>query len=179
MLAARKVYHDGASPADVAREKGLAEDVLKKWVEYLKPGNEVRHHLLEWQNAGPEKLTETATTYQRRFQQRFAEWIGALSQWRPQYQEAINEDAKSLPDKPQFEAGEDRFFAEVYFEKDGPFTVSEKDQTKFSTEQWARLAQLKQDLEELKKSCAGGAGDGLRDRGWRKGHSESLHSRRL
>lgn len=153
LLAARKVYQDGASLAEVARAGKLAEEILKKWVEYLKPGDEVRHHLLEWQTAGQEKLSETALSYQRRFQQRFAEWNATVSQWRAQYQEAISKDAKSLPGKPQFEAGDDRFFAEVYFEKNGPFTVPDKDQTKFSAQQWAKLSQLQRDLEELKKTA--------------------------
>jgi hypothetical protein len=151
MLAARKVYHQGASLAEVARDGALSEDILKKWVEYLKPGDLVRQHLLDWQNAGSERLPETATGYQRRFQQRFTEWSATVSRWRSQYQEALTKEGNPLPGKPQFEAGEDRFFAEVYFEKDGPFTVSAKDQTKFSAEQWAKLTQLQRDMDELRK----------------------------
>jgi hypothetical protein len=151
MQAARKVYQGGAALAEVSKASGLSEDILKKWVEYLKPGNQVRHHLLDWENAGQEKLVETANGYQQRFRQRFVEWSAAMSKWRTQYQEALNKAAKSLPGKPQFEAGDDRFFSEVYFDNGAPFSISEKDQSKFSAQQWVRLSQLQKELEALKK----------------------------
>jgi hypothetical protein len=153
MLAARKIYQDGMVLADVVRTSGLNEEIVKKWVEYLKPRNEVRHHLLDWENAKQDKLAETANGYQQRFRQRFTEWTEAMSKWRTQYQEALNKGAKPLPGKPQFEAGDDRFFAEVYFDNGAPFSISEKDQSKFSTQQWARLNQLQKELEELKKTA--------------------------
>lgn len=153
MLAARKVYQDKAVLADVSKASGLNEEILKKWVDYLKPGNEVRHHLLDWENAGQEKLSETANGYQQRFRQRFAEWIAAMGKWRAQYQEARNKGEQSLPGKPQFEAGDDRFFSDVYFDNGAPFNISDKDQSKFSAAEWAKITQLQKELAELKKTA--------------------------
>lgn len=153
MLAARKVYQDGAAAAEVAAAGSLNEAILKKWVAYLKPGNEVRHHLLDWQNAAPEKLAETANGYQQRFRHRLAEWTAAMARWRNEYQQALGKGSQSLPGKPQFEAGDDRFFAEVYFDGGAPFNLSEKDHSGFSPEQKAAISRLQKSLEELKKTA--------------------------
>jgi mono/diheme cytochrome c family protein len=150
-LAARKVYHDSAPLADVARQTNLNEEVLKKWVDFLKPGVEVRGYLNEWNAASPDKLAATARSYQERFQKRFAEWSERVSKWRADYQRALAEN-KALPGKPSFEAGDDRFFNDVYF-GGGPFGISEKDQKRFSPEQWAQLTQHRQELEQLRKAA--------------------------
>jgi hypothetical protein len=137
----------------IAQERGLAEDILKRWVDYLKPGK-VRQHLLEWQNARseglPEGLKDVARGYQQRFLDRAAKWNEKVNEWRAKYREAIGNN-KDLPNRPQFEAGQDRFFSEVYFGREGPFSIKQDDRTKFSPEDWQRLAQLKKELEALKK----------------------------
>jgi cytochrome c553 len=150
-LAARRVYHDGAPLADVARQANLNEEVLKKWVDFLKPGAEVRGYLNEWNAASPDKLAATARGYQERFQERFAEWSGKMGKWRAEYQRALAEN-KALPGKPSFEAGDDRFFNDVYF-AGGPFAVPERDQKRFSPEQWAQLTKHRQELDQLRKAA--------------------------
>jgi hypothetical protein len=74
MLAARQVYQDGASLAEVARAKSLKEGVLEKWVAYLKPTPFSRPYLNEWQSASADKLPEVAKAYQSRFEERAAKW---------------------------------------------------------------------------------------------------------
>jgi hypothetical protein len=141
----------------VAKERGLAEDILKRWVAYLKPGK-VRQHLLEWENARteslpeslPERLNDVARGYQQRFLDRAAKWNEKVNEWRVKYREAIGNN-KDLPNRPEFEAGQDRFFSEVYFGREGPFSIKQDDKTKFGPEDWQRLSQLKKELEELKK----------------------------
>jgi mono/diheme cytochrome c family protein len=141
----------------VAKERGLAEDILKRWIDYLKPGK-VRQHLLEWQNAGPESLPkglpkgleEVARGYQQRFLDRVAQWNEKVNEWRVKYREAIANN-KDLPNRPEFEAGQDRFFSEVYLRREGPFSIKPDDKTKFGDEDWQRISQLKKELEELKK----------------------------
>ncbi|MGH9854323.1 MAG: DUF1549 domain-containing protein, partial [Blastocatellia bacterium] len=150
-LAARRVYHDGAPLADAARQTNLNEEVLKKWVDFLKPGAEVRGYLNEWNMAAPDKLAATARSYQERFQKRFAEWSERVSKWRADYRKALAEN-KPLPGKPNFEAGDDRFFNDVYF-SGGPFAVPERDQKRFSPEQWAQLTKHRQELEQLRKAA--------------------------
>ncbi len=150
-LAARKVYRDGEPLADAARQTNLNEEVLKKWVDFLKPGNEVRGYLNDWNMAASDKLAASALGYQERFQKRFAEWSEKKSKWRAEYRKALAEN-KPLPDRPNFEAGDDRFFNDVYF-SGGPLTVPEKDQKRFSAEQWAQLTKHRQELEQLKKAA--------------------------
>ncbi|MGH9753768.1 MAG: PSD1 and planctomycete cytochrome C domain-containing protein, partial [Blastocatellia bacterium] len=150
-VAARKVYHDGAPLADIARQANLNEEALNRWVDFLKPSDEVRGYLNEWDAAPSGKLAATAQSYQERFQKRFAEWEEKIGKWRAEYRKALAEN-KHLPDKPTFEAGDDRFFNDVYF-AGGPFDVSGKDQKRFSSEQWAGLTSLHKEREELKKSA--------------------------
>jgi Protein of unknown function (DUF1549)/Protein of unknown function (DUF1553)/Planctomycete cytochrome C len=147
MLAAR----EKAELKTIAKERGLAEDILKKWVDYLKPGK-VRQHLLEWENSKPETLNETARAYQQRFLDRNAKWQEKMKEWRVKYREAI-EAKKDLPSRPDFEAGEDRFFHEVYLRGEGPFSVKPDDKTKFNDADWGRISQLKKELEGLKKQA--------------------------
>jgi Protein of unknown function (DUF1549)/Protein of unknown function (DUF1553)/Planctomycete cytochrome C len=150
-LAARKVYQDGAPLSGVALEVNLNDEALKRWTDFLKPGDEVRGYLNEWKNATPDKLAATANGYQDRFQKRFAEWEEKIGKWRAEYRKALVEN-KPIPEKPKFEAGDDRFFNDLYFEG-GPFTVSDKEQKRFSPEQWSRLAALRKEQEELKKAA--------------------------
>ncbi|MGH9843682.1 MAG: PSD1 and planctomycete cytochrome C domain-containing protein, partial [Blastocatellia bacterium] len=156
MLTAHKVYQNGPMLMDaqaVATMAGLEPEVVKKWVEELKPKDLTPQHLLEWRNASPEKLPEVAKGYQDRFLARLAEWEKEIAEWRGQYQKAVAAQSASLPDRPKFEAGEDRFFDAVYMDKSGPFSVSEKDKEKFSAEQQQQIATLQKQLEVLKKSA--------------------------
>ncbi len=150
-LAARKVYKDGAPPPEAARQASLSEELLKRWVDFLKPGDTVRGYLNEWNAASPDNLTVTAQDYQERFRKRFAEWEEKVGKWRAEYRKSLAEN-KSLPGKPDFEAGDDRFFNDVYF-GGGPLAVSDKNQKRFSPEQWSRLGALRKEQAELKKSA--------------------------
>ncbi|MBS1812178.1 MAG: PSD1 domain-containing protein [Acidobacteria bacterium] len=151
MLAARKVYQDGAKVEDVARQTNLPENLLNKWVNYLKPRDTVRGYLNEWDQAQPSQRNEVAQTYQARFQKRFDEWTEKVSKWRPGYQKAISENT-ALPEKPKFEAGDDRFFNDVYF-GGGPFVVLDKEQKNFTPEQWTQVNKLHKEIERLKKAA--------------------------
>ncbi|HEY8460209.1 MAG TPA: DUF1549 domain-containing protein, partial [Blastocatellia bacterium] len=144
-VAARKIYEDGATLAGVAQQANLNEETLKRWVEFLKPGEDVRGYLNEWNGAAPGKLAEVARGYQERFQRRFAEWERKIGKWREEYRAALAGNGR-LPDRPKFEAGDDRFFNDVYFER-GPLAVVAKDQKHFSPEQWAKLTALRKEQE--------------------------------
>ena len=150
MIAARQVYQGGAKIEAVAKQSNLNEGLLKKWVEYLQPSDKVRGYLKEWDEAPAEKISAVAQGYQARFQKLFDEYNEQVAKWRPTYQKALAEN-KSLPEKPKFEAGDDRFFNDVYF-GGGPFSVSDKDQKNFSTEQWAMIEKLHKENGELKKT---------------------------
>src|SRR5262245_45397126 len=98
MIAAYKVYDNGKAVSDVGEETGGEEDAVKKWVEFLKPQDLTPQHLLEWRNAKPENLSEVAVGYQQRFLSRLTEWEEKMSKWRSDYQKAIAEQKKSLPE---------------------------------------------------------------------------------
>ena len=150
MVAARRVYAGSTPLADAAKQANLPQDVLQKWVNYLKPGDRVRGHLQEWHEASPDKLTATAAAYQQRYEVRLKEWNEKIAKWRVKYQEAVNAKKETVPDKPKFEGGEDRFFNEVYF-GDGAFSITDKDAKYFSAEQQTQLKQQQDELARLKK----------------------------
>jgi hypothetical protein len=152
MLAARKVYRNGAKLEAIAQETKLPEDLLKRWVEYLQPSDKVRGYLNEWNEAQPDKLNEVALAYQTRFQKRLSQWDALIAEWRPKYQTALAEN-KPLPGKPTLEAGEDRFFDDVYFNGNGPLSVSAQNQKSFTAEQWAQLEALRKESAALKKAA--------------------------
>jgi mono/diheme cytochrome c family protein len=149
MLAARKVYANGAKVEAVAQEAKLPAEAVKRWADYLKPSDKVRGYLNEWNDAAPDKLAEVAQDYQTRFQKRYEELQTKLVAWRPKYQQAL-QASKPLPDKPRLEAGEDRFFDEVLY--GGPFSVSDKEKKNFSPEQWTQIEALRKEAEALKKT---------------------------
>ena len=73
MLAARRVYHDGAAPGGVAVEEQLDKEVLGRWVAYLKPQtDDGRVHLTDWHSAPEGMLPEIALAYQVRFEPAFS-----------------------------------------------------------------------------------------------------------
>ena len=153
MLAAHKIYSAGAKPEDVARQSNLSEDVLNRWVKFLKLEDLTPQHLLAWRNATPETLASVAREYQQSFQTHLNEWHERVAKWRVAYQKALAENKKPLPDKPTFEAGADRFFDGVYFDSEGPFSLSVKDKAKFSAAQQQRISELQKELEQLKKTA--------------------------
>jgi hypothetical protein len=150
MIAARGVYHDKKDLKSIAAQQQLDEEVLKKWADYLKPGK-VKQHLLDWHNAHPDKLVQVANGYQSRFLARLAEWIVEDGGWRAKYDKAVK-DGRELPKRPEFEAGKDRFFYEVYFGK-GPFSITPDDKSRFDAEDAERISLLKKELSELKKQA--------------------------
>lgn len=153
MLAAHKVYNDGAKPEDIARQTNLPEEMLKRWVKFLKPEDLTPQHLLVWRKVTDANRAEAAKAYQQSFQTRLHEWEERVTKWRAEYQKAQAENKKPLPDKPKFEAGDDRFFDGVYFDGEGPFNISPKDKAKFTAAQQQRIGELQKELETLKKSA--------------------------
>jgi hypothetical protein len=153
MVAAAKVYQEKVSLAEAARNAGVEEAILKAWVEILKPVDLTPQHLLEWRQAKPETLQQTANAYQQRFLAALKDWDAGIAKWRIEYNKALSSGAKTLPDRPKFEAGNDRFFNDLYFGDEGPYAVSEKDEKIFSAEQRAQIASHRKQLDALKKKA--------------------------
>ncbi|MEW6128171.1 MAG: PSD1 and planctomycete cytochrome C domain-containing protein [Acidobacteriota bacterium] len=150
MLAARRVYEGNIKIEEAAKQVGLDAAFMQKWVDFFKPNDErVRGYLNEWKDAPVDKRSTVAQSYQARFVKRFEAWQKSLGEWQSKYQKAL-EANQALPDRPGFEEGEDRFFAEIYF-GDSVFAVSDKEPKFFSTEQWAAIEKLHKEQEALKK----------------------------
>ena len=67
MLAAIRVYADGATPAQAAGERNLDPAIVEKWAAYLKPGAERRAYLEPWYQASAASRGQVAAEYQKRF----------------------------------------------------------------------------------------------------------------
>ena len=153
MLASDPAPGESRQAQEVARGKQLQEDLLEKWRSYLEPRAVKRPHLREWRAAAKEDRERTAHLYQRRFQDRMAEWNKELEKWRIRVRRMLKEMNMPPPPKPKFEAGGDRFFHEVYFEEGGPFSLSESEQEQvFSEESREQLADLRLELQRLEES---------------------------
>jgi hypothetical protein len=153
MVAAHGVYQSGGKLAEVAGERGLKEDVLGKWVAYLKPTPESRPHLNEWRSAPADKLSEVAHVYQARFEDRAAKWEQTMSAYRAKSRKMLAEKNMPPPDRPEFDAAIDPFFFDVYFGS-GPFAVPEAQQDKvFPAEARQQLVKLRKELAELKSAA--------------------------
>ncbi len=152
MKAAWRVYADSADIAHEAERVGLGSDDLKRWVEYLRPGMP-REHLLRWHEAPVEDVTSVALRYQERFAKQLDEWDRRMIAWRKKYDEAIEANKSPLPDKPSFEPGHDRFFAQVIFGKEGPLALKEEGEARLPAEIQQRLKTLREKRDELKRKA--------------------------
>jgi len=159
MLAARKVYAEGAAPAQVAHDAALDLMVLERWVDYLKPTKERRVHLEPWYKANVASLERVAKDYQDDFIATAAKRDPVMAEWEQNADAALGR-GEEAPEPPKFEP-ENRFYTEVIEAKaseeivspKGPFAFPEKDKEKFFTQAaQAKMETLKKELEQLKKS---------------------------
>ncbi len=154
MLAAREVYAEGAKTTQAAMARGLKAEILEKWVKYLDALDKARPHLEEWTKADRASARQAAAGYQARYQQRLSDWNKKIAEWRERTRKMLQEMNMPPPPKPRFEPGEDRFFHEVYFAKNGPFALSESDQEKvLSANARAELKRLRAEGETLKQQA--------------------------
>jgi hypothetical protein len=158
MLAARKVYAEGAAPAQVASDASLNREMLQRWIEYLKPTNERRVHLERWYKADTASLTRIAQDYQQNFVAINTEHDRTMIEWE-QKVDAAQARGEEPPERPKFQQ-ENRFYTEVSTNSkedtpraDGPFALPEKNSERlFTAAAQAKLAALKDQLDQLKKA---------------------------
>ena len=82
MLAAGRVYRDGATAEQAAAEKHLDKAIVEKWAAYLKPVAERRAHLELWYNAPAAAREQTAADYQKSFIATATLRREAMAKWR-------------------------------------------------------------------------------------------------
>ena len=151
MLAAARVYRDGATAEQAAVEGHLDPAIVGRWAEYLKPVAERRAHLELWYDAPAPARSQTAANYQRDFIATATLRREAMASWR-QESAAAKAEGREAPAPPRFPAGADRFFTEVASGK-GPFALPEKNRESFLSEGGRlRLASLQGELKQLKAS---------------------------
>ena len=180
---------------DWAWKEDLQPTILEHWIQYLKPTDDVRPHLEPWfrcvevgtlagQDASepvlptpPSSLAEVALSFQKESEAIAAEWQEALAKWKRKVEEA-NKVQMTPPEKPVFEKGKHRFFADVFFEK-GPFALPDKDPEQvFSQEAQVKISALRTEHEALRKSspaeppmaCAVEEGPGVQQRVFIRGN---------
>jgi len=128
MLAARTVYEDGVALDEAAKTADLDSALLARWAEYLKPGEEVRAHMAAWDKASKDDRAAAAEKFAASLQEEFANWTKKLANWRKQANRPAEEITMGIPNKPRFEAGENRFFHEVYIAGSGPLAFNSKEE---------------------------------------------------
>ena len=161
MVAAYEVYNGGADVEAVADREHLDCEVLRLWVEYLEPGEDLRLYLREWDEAAETDRAAVAAQYQQRFRDRGLEWIERLDNWRQEIEawDGVGE----FPEKPNLAPGSDRFFSEVSLTAsamdegadggDGPFSVAERSlDSILPSALRGRVQELRQELERLEES---------------------------
>jgi mono/diheme cytochrome c family protein len=134
---------------------GLDSDLIDRWAKYLTPGNEVRPHLIKWNEAvagGKADVIEaSAKEYQHALETRAASWWKTMAEWRESVR-ASAEKGTLPPEAPKFEGGEDRFFFETTLEK-GPFALPDKNPEKvLNADVQAKVAAFQVDVDALKKA---------------------------
>ncbi len=153
MLAARAVEKDGAKAEDIAAERKLDADLVKKWVRYLKTDYRKKPHMEPWAKADAESAAAVAAEYRKGYEATMAKWTGRVAKWRELSRKMLKEMNMPPPPKPAFAAEEDGFFHDVYI-AGGPFAMKEKDVEKILTaDAKGQLDSLKTEQESLKKNA--------------------------
>jgi hypothetical protein len=128
MTAARRVYESNVSAQEIASTDRLELRVLEKWVEYLKPSQEVRPHLERWHQAATAGQARIAQEYQREFELTRKKWDETRADWKSKVAAAWK-NGTAVPEKPKFKAGKNRFFFEVVLGK-GPLALRRRSKSR-------------------------------------------------
>ena len=136
----------------VASKHELDAVRLGKWIEYLKPTDEVRPHLNRLLEAGATELPAVSEHYRAEFEKTASKRYADLEAWRVEFDEALAK-GEEPPERPRFFGGENRFFTETTT-SNGPLGVSreQRERRSFSRDAFERLTQLEADLRELKRT---------------------------
>ena len=138
MAAARRVYVEGEDIDELARAADLDPATVKKWAEYLDPGDQLRLYLKDWHDANATTARGVAEEYRKAFAASSAEWRGKVTSWKKDVLRAY-ESRKPAPQKPLTDGFKNRVHEEAALKEGGPFYLD--------TEQ--RAAILSAELRDL------------------------------
>jgi hypothetical protein len=152
MLAAFDIYSGGQAAPAVAERASLQLDVLERMAEYLKTGRERRPQLEEWYAAKGANRSDVAAAYQQRFLATIQLRNDANEKWE-QDAAAARAKGEKEPERPQFFAGDDRFFTEINAAK-GPFGLPvERQDAYYLPESKELLEKLRAELKTLEDAA--------------------------
>lgn len=153
MIAAWRACRLGASEAQLAAEMQLDAGMLRKWVEYLQPADEVRPHLNKWFAATQENYEQVAREYAAEFGQSAQAWAERLEKWNKKVAEAAAK-GEGPPERPRIREGENRFYVDVRLRAGGPLFIPPKREAEFFTaEGVAELARREKELQALEEAA--------------------------
>ena len=153
MVAARSVYVDGRPVEAAARERNLDAQTLKKWAEYLDPGDQLRLYLKEWHDADTASARTAAEKYQQRFAASSAGWREKVAKWRAEVRTAYDEGT-AAPKRPRTDGFKNRFHEETALNDGGPFSIDEKKREEIlSPELRPQIKHLRAEFTELKAAA--------------------------
>ncbi len=159
MLATRLVAPDGKNAAETAKDKGLDEAILRKWMKLLNAPTEQKKEeagkvaetpktfLDEWRKATPETADQVAHQYQAQYLGALAKFDEAEAKFRAETRKKL-EANQMANGRVGFDGKKEPFFNAVH-NANGPFAIKEP---KFSEEERAEVAKMRAAMDEVKKS---------------------------
>ena len=148
MAAARRVYVDGEDMDEVAKAAGLDPATVKKWAEYLDPGDQLRLYLKDWHDADAAAAHRVAEEYRKAFAASSAEWRAKVDSWKKEVRRAY-ESRKPAPKKPLTDGFRNRVHEEAALKEGGPFYLDTGQRTAVLS------AELRELVAELLSEQAG------------------------
>ena len=153
MLAARSVYVDGRPVEAAAQEGNLKIETLKKWAEYLDPGDQLRLYLKEWHDADAASARNVAERYQQRFAASSTEWREKVAKWKAEVQKAYGEGAPASK-RPVTDGFKNRFHEETAINEGGAFYIDEGPREEILSAELRRLIErLRAEKAKLEKAA--------------------------
>ena len=153
MPAARSVYMEGHSPETAAHEANLDVETLKKWAEYLDPGDQLRLYLKEWHDAGAVSARNAAEKYRQRFAASSAEWREKVAKWKARVLTAYDEGIPA-PKRPVTDGFKNRFHEETALNEGGAFYIGEEQREEILSAELRQLIErLRAEKTELEKTA--------------------------
>jgi mono/diheme cytochrome c family protein len=122
-----------------------ADPKLQAWVDYVKPNDDVRPHLMPFEKATEDNYRVVVAEMQKKLTDHFAEWKKKMAAWKVKLD-------KGEADRPGFGGGARELFNSITQSKAGPLYFNEKTHLSDKKAQ-GEIAALRRDYEAFKASA--------------------------